>query len=122
MDALLLATPSPGRDHTPLRVPSNLGEWSGLTLQFRTGSVIETMASERDKWPSKTQNSRVYSAGAGACWQSYLQRLSVLALFWVSFIHGKLSAQKAQIPPLQQASKIIEAKMVIDEQQLFKTR
>ena len=56
MAALLLATPSPGRDHTALRVPSNLGEWSGLTLQFRTGSVIETVASERDKRHSKMQN------------------------------------------------------------------
>ena len=71
MAALLLATPSPGRDHTALRVPSNLGERSGLTLQFRTGNVIETVASERDKRHSKMQNSRVYSAPVPAL-QSYL--------------------------------------------------
>lgn len=99
MDALLLATPSPGRDHTPLRVPSNLGEWSGLTLQFRTGSVIETYGLGKRQVALKDgEQQGLFSTGAGAGWQSYLQRLSVLALFWVSFIHRKLSAQKAQIP------------------------
>ena len=67
------------------------------------------------------QNSRVYSALVSAR-QSYLQRLSVLALFWVSFICWKVPAQKTQIPPLQQVSKITEVKVMIDEQQLFKTR
>lgn len=120
MAALLSAILSPGRDHTPLRVPSSLGEWSALALQVRTGSVTEAVASETDKQRSKVQSSRVYSAVSAR--QSYLQRLSVLALFWMSFIHRKVPAQKTQIPPLQQVSKITEVKVMTDEQQLFKTR
>ena len=60
---------------------------------------METMASERDRWNSKMQNNRVYSALVRAQW-SHLQRLSTLTLFWVFFINSKLPAQASQIPPL----------------------
>ena len=47
---------------------------------------METMASERDRWHSKMQTNRVYSALVRAQW-SHLQRLSTPTLFWVSFIN-----------------------------------
>ena len=62
-------------------------------------NVIETMATERDKWHSKMQSSKVYSALVQAQ-RSHLQKLSALALFWVSFIQGKFPSQTAQIPLL----------------------
>ena len=60
---------------------------------------METMASQRDRWHSKMQNSRVYSALVRVQW-SHLQRLSTPTLFWVSFINDKLPAQTCQIPTL----------------------
>ena len=56
-------------------------------------------------WCGKEKNgtqrfrTTVYSALAQAQ-RSCLQRLSALALFWVSFIYHKLPTQTAQIPPL----------------------
>ena len=74
-------------------------EKTGLKLIIQiTKVVIETMARERDKWHSKMQNSRVYSALVPAL-RSRFRRLSTQALSWVSFIHHKLPTQTAQIPP-----------------------
>ena len=74
-------------------------EKTGLKLSIQiTKVVIETMVKERDKWHSKMQNSRGFSAPVPALW-SHLQRLSTQALFCVSFIHHKLPTQTAQIRP-----------------------
>ena len=62
-------------------------------------TVTETVASDRDKWRSKTQSIGVYAAPLRAQ-HSHLQRLNTPALFWVSLIRGKLPAQTAQICPL----------------------
>ena len=62
-------------------------EKTGLKLSIQiTKVVIETMVKERDKWHSKMQNSRGFSAPVPALW-SHLQRLSTLTLFWISFIN-----------------------------------
>ena len=87
----------------PLMKVKEESEKTGLKLSIQiTKVVIETMVKERDKWHSKMQNSRVYSALLWAQ-QSHLQRLSAPALFRVSFIHSKLSAQTADPSPPQVA-------------------